>query len=125
MPPTDSSDEDDGFDPLFSESGPVVGWDPLGMPVEGDGEDEEEMLGGGLIEELPQETAAKKRLDMDEGEGETVAGADEKGRRSKRKRKEGAPKEPAREKKWSEKVSTLTCVFGSCLCSVKVVCRVC
>jgi hypothetical protein len=120
MPPTDSSDEDDGFDPLFSESGPAAGWDPLGMPVEGDGEDEEEMLGGGLIEELRRETLAKKRLDMDEGEGEMVAGADAKGKRSKRKRKEGAPTESAREKKRSEKVSALTCVFGSCLCSVEL-----
>ncbi|KAK3145714.1 hypothetical protein QOZ80_3BG0256480 [Eleusine coracana subsp. coracana] len=104
LPPTDSPDEeDDGFDPLFSESGPAAGWDPLGAPVEGDGEDEEEMLGGGLIEELRRETAAKKRLNMDEGEEEMVAGAEAKGKRSKRKRKEGAPKESARGKKRSEK----------------------
>ncbi|KAK3148985.1 hypothetical protein QOZ80_3AG0211350 [Eleusine coracana subsp. coracana] len=104
LPPTDSPDEeDDEFDPLFSESGPAAKWDPLGAPVEGDGEDEEEMLGGGLIEELRRETAAKKRLNMDEGEEEMVAGAEAKGKRSKRKRKEGAPKESARGKKRSEK----------------------
>jgi hypothetical protein len=63
MPPTDSpdeEDEDDGLDPLFSESGPVVGWDLLGMPVDGDGEDEEEMLRGGLIEELRRETTEEQ-----------------------------------------------------------------
>jgi hypothetical protein len=115
MPPTDSPDddeEDDGFDPLFSESGPAAGWDPLGMPVVGDVGDEEEMLGGGLIEELRRETAVKKRLDMDEGEGEMVAGAEAKGKRSKRKRKEGAPKESAREKKRSEKVSIFSSVLA-------------
>jgi hypothetical protein len=64
MLPTDSPDEYNGFDllfsesgpvgfdPLFSESGPIAEWDLLGMAVEGNGEDEEEMLGGGLIEEL-------------------------------------------------------------------------
>jgi hypothetical protein len=115
MPPTDSPDddeEDDGFDPLLSESGSAAGWDPLGMPVEGDVGDEEEMLGGGLIEELRRETAVKKRLDMDEGEGEMVAGAEAKRKRSKRKRKEGAPKESAREKKRSEKVSIFSSVLA-------------
>jgi hypothetical protein len=108
-PPTDSPDED-GFDHLFSESAPIAGWDLLGMAVEGDGEDEEEMLGGGLIDELRQETMVKKWLDMDKGEGEMVACAKAKGKRGKRKRKEGEPKESAREKKRSEKVSTPTCV---------------
>ncbi|TVU44465.1 hypothetical protein EJB05_03908 [Eragrostis curvula] len=107
LPPTDSpdseSEEDDGFDPLFSESGPAAGWDPLGAPMDGDGGDEEEMLEGGLIEELRRETSAKKRLDMDEGEGEMAAGVEVKGKRSKRKRKEEAPKDAARGKKQSEK----------------------
>ncbi|KAF8748284.1 hypothetical protein HU200_013032 [Digitaria exilis] len=107
LPPTDTpgsdDEEDDGLDPLFSETvGGAAGWDPLGLPAEGD-EEEEEMLEGGLIEELRRESAAKKRLDMDEADGGIAAGAEGKGKRSKRKRKEEAPKESAREKKRSEK----------------------
>jgi hypothetical protein len=49
---------------------------------------------------------------MDKGEGEMVVCAEAKGKRSKRKRKEGAPKESTWEKKQSEKVSTLTCVLA-------------
>ncbi|KAL6893848.1 hypothetical protein ACP4OV_007946 [Aristida adscensionis] len=111
LPPADSPDgeeeeeeeEDDGLDPLFAETGGVSGWDPLGAPPEGDGGDEEEMLGGGLIEELRRETSAKKRLDMDEGEGEMASGVEAKGKRSKRKRKEEGTKESTRGKKRSEK----------------------
>ncbi|XP_062214236.1 uncharacterized protein LOC133915185 [Phragmites australis] len=106
LPPTDSTDEeedDDGLDPLFSEIGGSTGWDPLGAPVEGNGGDEEEMLGGGLIEELRREKSAKKRLDMDEGDGELAAGAEATGKRSKRRRKGEAPMESARGKKRSEK----------------------
>jgi hypothetical protein len=77
------------------------------MPrMEGEG-DEEEMLGGGLIEELRREKSAKKRLDMDEGEeggGEIAMDAEVKGKRSKRRKKDEAPKDSARGKKRSEKV---------------------
>ncbi|EER90673.1 PH domain-containing protein DDB_G0287875 [Sorghum bicolor] len=114
LPPTnnpedDSDEEDDGLDPLFSETVAAGGWDPLGAPAQGDGEEEDDdWLGcGGLMEELRREQmSAKKRLDMDEADGEVAsgAGADAKGKRSKRKRKEEAPpKESAREKKRSEK----------------------
>lgn len=113
LPPTDTTEEeeeeeeDDGLDPLFSETFGAVGWDPLGMPrMEGEG-DEEEMLGGGLIEELRREKSAKKRLDMDEGEeggGEIAMDAEVKGKRSKRRKKDEAPKDSARGKKRSEKV---------------------
>uniref|UniRef100_J3LU03 DNA replication checkpoint mediator MRC1 domain-containing protein n=1 Tax=Oryza brachyantha TaxID=4533 RepID=J3LU03_ORYBR len=75
------------------------------MPtMEGEG-DEEEMLGGGLIEELRREKSAKKRLDMDEGEegGEMAMEAAVKGKRSKRRKKEEASMESARGKKFSEK----------------------
>uniref|UniRef100_A0A0D9W0H7 DNA replication checkpoint mediator MRC1 domain-containing protein n=1 Tax=Leersia perrieri TaxID=77586 RepID=A0A0D9W0H7_9ORYZ len=108
LPPTDTAEEeDDGLDPLFSETCvATAGWDPLGMPpttMEGEGE-EEEMLGGGLIEELRREKSAKKRLDMDEGEegGGMAMDAEVKGKRSKRRRKEEVPKdESARGKKRS------------------------
>ncbi|PAN44402.1 hypothetical protein PAHAL_9G040100 [Panicum hallii] len=108
LPPTDTAaddEEDDGLDPLFSETVGAGGWDPLGAPAEGDDAgDEEEMPRGGLIEELRRENSAKKRLDMDEADGGVAAaGAEAKGKRSKRKRKEEAPKESAREKKRSEK----------------------
>ncbi|CAN6322209.1 unnamed protein product [Urochloa humidicola] len=106
LPPTDTpdDDEDDGLDPLFSETVAAGGWDPLRAAAEGDGWEEEEMLEGGLIEELRRENAAKKRLDMDEAEGGiAAAGAEAKGKRSKRKRKEEVPKESVREKKRSEK----------------------
>ncbi|RCV40315.1 hypothetical protein SETIT_9G042800v2 [Setaria italica] len=106
LPPTDSPDndeEDDGLDPLFSETVGAGGWDPLGAPAEGEDGDEEELLGGGLIEELRRENSVKKRLDMDEAERGMAAGAEAKGKRSKRKRQEEAPKESAREKKRSEK----------------------
>lgn len=78
-----------------------------------EGEDEEEMLGGGLIEELRREKSAKKRLDMDEGEGGGEMEVEVKGKRSKR-RKEEAPKdkESARGKKQSEKVTILSCVLA-------------
>ncbi|KAF0910947.1 hypothetical protein E2562_005340 [Oryza meyeriana var. granulata] len=106
LPPTDTAEEeeDDGLDPLFSETSGAAGWDPLGMLTEGVG-DEEEMLGGGLIEELRREKSAKKRLDMDEGEegGGMALEAEVKGKRSKRRKKEEAPKESARGKKRSEK----------------------
>nr|AAT77922.1 expressed protein [Oryza sativa Japonica Group] len=112
LPPTDTTEEeeeeeeDDGLDPLFSETFGAAGWDPLGMPrMEGEG-DEEEMLGGGLIEELRREKSAKKRLDMDEGEeggGEIAMDAEVKGKRSKRRKKDEAPKDSARGKKRSEK----------------------
>ncbi|XP_062212786.1 uncharacterized protein LOC133913610 [Phragmites australis] len=103
LPQTDTPDEeeDDWLDPLFSETGAPTGWDPLGAPVEGDGGDEEEMLGGGLIEELRRETSAKKRLDMDGGDGEMAAGMEAKGKR--RKRKKDAPNESARGEKLSGK----------------------
>ncbi|KAG8061306.1 hypothetical protein GUJ93_ZPchr0003g18225 [Zizania palustris] len=101
LPPTDTADEEDGLDPLFSETcTAATGWDPLGMPVQVEGYGDE-MLGGGLIEELRREKSAKKRLDMDEGE-EGGEMAEVKGKRSKRK-KEEAPKESARGKKRSEK----------------------
>ncbi|KAL6636713.1 hypothetical protein ACP70R_024285 [Stipagrostis hirtigluma subsp. patula] len=105
LPPTDSPDEeeDDGLDPLFSETAGVSGWDPLSAPVDGEDGDEEEMLGGGLIEELRREKSAKKRLDMDEGEGEMAPLPEAKGKRSKRKKKEEAPQESARGKKHSER----------------------
>jgi hypothetical protein len=113
--PDDVSDEeDDGLDPLFSGAAGVAQWDPLGAPAEGDGEgddDDDGLGGGGLIEELRREQrSAKKRLDMDEADGEVASGAgaraEAKGKRSKRKRKEEAPTmESAREKKRSEKVT--------------------
>lgn len=70
-----------------------------------EGEDEEDMLGGGLIEELRREKSAKKRLYMDEGEGGGEMEVEVKGKRSKRRKKEEAPKdkESARGKKQSEK----------------------
>ncbi|CAN6280864.1 unnamed protein product [Urochloa humidicola] len=105
LPPTDTpEDEDDGLDPLFSEAVAAGKWDPIGAAAKGDGWEEEEILEGGLIEELRRENSAKKRLDMDEAEGGVAAaGAEAKGKRSKRKRKEAAPKESGREKKRSEK----------------------
>ncbi|KAL5217453.1 hypothetical protein ABZP36_018137 [Zizania latifolia] len=103
LPPTDTAEEEDGLDPLFSETcAAATGWDPLGMPVQMEGYGEEEMLGGGLIEELRREKSAKKRLDMGEGE-EGGEMAEVKGKRSKRRKKEEAPKESARGKKRSEK----------------------
>jgi hypothetical protein len=57
---------------------------------------------------------------MDKGEGEMVACGEAKGKRSKQKRKEGAPKESAREKKRSEKVSTLTCVLAHACVQLKL-----
>ncbi|CAD6215116.1 unnamed protein product [Miscanthus lutarioriparius] len=117
LPPTDTPDddsdgyEDDGLDPLFSETVVAGVWDPLGSPAEGDGEDDDDLGlgGGGLIEELRREQmSAKKRLDMDEADGEVASGAaaEAKGKRSKRKRKRKEappPKESVREKKRSEK----------------------
>ncbi|CAN6303076.1 unnamed protein product [Urochloa humidicola] len=104
LPADTPDDDDDGLDPLFSEAVAAGKWDPPGAAAEGDGWDEEELLEGGLIEELRRENSAKKRLDMDEAEGGmATAGAEAKGKRSKRKRKEEAPKESAREKKRSEK----------------------
>ncbi|CAL4936638.1 unnamed protein product [Urochloa decumbens] len=104
LPPTDTpDDDDDGLDPLFSEAVAARKSDPFGAAAEGDGWEEEELLDGGLIEELRRENSAKKRLDMDEAEGGVSAGTEAKGKRSKRKRKEEAPKESAREKKRSEK----------------------
>jgi hypothetical protein len=62
--------------------------------------------------------SAKKRLDMDEADGEVASGegAEAKGKRSKRKRKEAPPpKESAREKKRSEKVTGRSVLrSGSC-----------
>jgi len=121
--PDDDSDEyeDDGLDPLFSETVVAGVWDPLGAPAEGDGEDDDDLGlgGGGLIEELRREQmSAKKRLDMDEADGEVASGAaaEAKGKRSKRKRKEAAPpKESVREKKRSEKVTGRSLLrSGSC-----------
>jgi hypothetical protein len=75
--PDDASDEEDGsLDLLFSETIATVGWDLLGAPAEGDGEEEDDWLGcGGLMEELRREQmSAKKRLDMDEADGEVASG---------------------------------------------------
>lgn len=113
LPPADTAaeddeEEDDGLDPLFSESGSGgAGWDPLGMPMGGEGDDgEEELLGGGgLIEELRREKSAKKRLDMDEAEdgAEMAVEAEVTRKRSKRRKKDAAPKESAQSKKRAEK----------------------
>lgn len=126
LPPPDTAEEDDeeddGLDPLFSESAGLAGWDPQGMPTGGEGSDDDEDLlgGGGLIEELRRERSAKKRLDMDEGEegggmGETGAEPEPvvTGKRSKRRKKEEGvegkkrtkkePKETAGSKKRAEK----------------------
>lgn len=90
MPPTDSPGDDDKegdrIYPLFSEAvGGAAGLYPLGAPSVGN--DEEEVLEGGLIKELRRETSAKKRLDMDETMVGTAARTEAKGNRSKRKKR--------------------------------------
>ena len=86
---------------LFSETVATAGWELLGAPAEGDGDDD--WLGyGGLMEELwRKQMSAKKRLDMDEADVEVAsragARAEAKGKRNKRKRKaEAPPKESVR-----------------------------
>ncbi|KAF8685982.1 hypothetical protein HU200_043910 [Digitaria exilis] len=90
LPPTDSPGDDDKegdrIYPLFSEAvGGAAGLYPLGAPSVGN--DEEEVLEGGLIKELRRETSAKKRLDMDETMVGTAARTEAKGNRSKRKKR--------------------------------------
>lgn len=102
LPPADTAEdeeeeEDDGLDPLFSDSADLAGWDTLGLPTGEDEEEEEMLAGGGLIEELRREkekSSAKKRLNMDEGEDGVAAMAVDPepevavtGKRSKRKTK--------------------------------------